>query len=470
MNSSQPRRGVILAVCCLSLFIVGLDTSIVHLALPSIRREFDAPLSRLQWTIDAYTLVLASLFLVAGSMADRIGRRRTFQSGLIIFSLGSALCGLAPTVELLIAARVLQAVGGSMLNPAALSIITNTFTEPRQRARAIGVWGGVVGLSMAIGPVLGGTLVDSAGWRAIFWINVPVGLAALVLTAVFVPESRAARPRRMDPVGQVLMMLFLVGLIYGIIEGTAKGWSSALILACFDVALLAGVGLVVYERRRVEPLIDLRFFRSPPFSGAALIAASGFFALGGFLFLNSLFLQQARGLSAFEAGLLTLPMAAMTVIFAPLSGWIVSTRGTRLPLLVAGTGIAVSGFLLSQATVETPTIILLVAYLDFGLGFGMLNAPITNAAVSGMPPSQAGVAAAIASTSRQVGAALGVAVVGSVLTSNLTGPLETGFTTAARPAWLIITTCGLVVILTTFLTTHRHLETTPLSPASRRSA
>lgn len=198
----QPvRRRVVLAVCCMSLFIVGLDNTIVNLALPSIRRELGASVSSLQWTIDAYTLVLASLLMLSGSTADRIGRRRTFQTGLALFSLGSLLCGIAPNIGSLVAFRALQAIGGSMLNPVALSIVTNIFTEPRERARAIGVWAGVVGLSMAVGPVLGGALVDWAGWRSIFWINVPVGVAAIVLTAVFVPESRSPYPQPARPGG-----------------------------------------------------------------------------------------------------------------------------------------------------------------------------------------------------------------------------------------------------------------------------
>ncbi|MDX6239700.1 MAG: hypothetical protein QOG10_4515 [Kribbellaceae bacterium] len=435
--------------------MVGLDSTIVNLALPSIRQDLDASVSMLQWTIDAYTLVLASLLMVSGSTADRIGRRRTFQVGLVLFGLGSLLCGFAPTVELLIVFRMLQAVGGSMLNPVAMSIITNTFTEPKERARAIGVWGGVVGLSMSVGPVVGGALVDSAGWRYIFWINVPVAVAALVLTALFVPESRAARPRRIDPVGQLLVMVLLVGLTYGIIEGGGAGWGSPLILGCFVIVVLALVGLVLYERRRSEPLLDLRFFQSAPFSGATLIAVSGFVALAGFLFLNSLYLQEVRGFSALHAGLLTLPMAAMTVVFAPLSGWIVGNRGPRLPLAVAGSMLAVSGLLLSRLTDRTTTPVLLAGYLIFGVGFGMLNAPITNAAVSGMPRSQAGVAAAIASTSRQVGASLGVAIVGTVLNAQLTGPLETGFVQGARVGWLIIAGCGMLVLVLGLLTTSR---------------
>lgn len=452
---SRRRRLLVLGICCLSLFIVGLDATIVNLALPSIRQELGASVSMLQWTIDAYTLVLASLLMLSGSTADRIGRRRTFQAGLVLFGLGSLLCGFAPSVGLLIVFRMLQAVGGSMLNPVAMSIITNTFTEPKERARAIGVWGGVVGLSMAVGPVVGGALVDSAGWRYIFWINVPVAIAAVVLTALFVPESRAARPRRIDPVGQLLVMVLLIGLIYGIIEGRGAGWGSPLILGCFAVVVLAVVGLVLYEGRRTEPLLNLRFFRSAPFSGATLIAVSGFAALAGFLFLNSLYLQEVRGFSALHAGLLTLPMAAMTVVFAPLSGWIVGNRGPRLPLTVAGTMLAVSGLLLSRLTESTTIPVLLAGYVIFGLGFGMLNAPITNAAVSGMPRSQAGVAAAIASTSRQVGASLGVAIVGTVLNTRLTGPLETGFVQAARLGWLIIAGCGMLVLALGLLTTSR---------------
>ncbi len=437
----------------MSLFIVGLDVTIVNLALPSIRSELHASVAKLQWTIDAYTLVLASLLMVAGSTADRVGRRRTFQAGLVLFGLGSLLCGFAPTVDLLIVFRMLQAIGGSMLNPVAMSIITNTFTDPRERAQAIGVWGGVVGLSLAIGPVVGGALVVGAGWRFIFWINVPVALVAVLLTAFFVPESRAAVPRRIDPVGQVLVVLLLGGLTYGIIEGRSSGWGSPLIIGCFVVCVAALVSLVYYERRREEPLLDPRFFRSAPFSGATLIAVCGFSALSGFLFLNSLYLQSVRGFTALHAGLLTLPMAAMTVVFAPVSGWLVGHRGPRVPLVVAGIMLVVSGLILSQLTTTTATLHLLVAYLVFGLGFGMLNAPITNAAVSGMPRAQAGVAAAIASTSRQVGASLGVAVAGTVLTARLVGPFETGFVSAAQLCWYIIAGCGVLVLVLGLITT-----------------
>jgi EmrB/QacA subfamily drug resistance transporter len=439
----------------MSLFIVGLDNTIVNLALPAIRAELGASVSGLQWTIDAYTLVLASLLMLSGSTADRIGRRRTFQTGLALFSLGSLLCGVAPNVGSLVAFRALQAIGGSMLNPVALSIITNIFTEPRERARAIGVWAGVVGLSMAVGPVLGGALVGWAGWRSIFWINVPVGVAAIVLTAVFVPESRAPRPRRIDPVGQLLVIVLLAGLTYGIIEGQGAGWTSSEIIGSFALSAVALAILLPYERRRQDPLLELRFFRSVPFSGATLTAVSGLAALAGFLFLNSLYLQEARGFSALHAGLLTLPMAVVTAVCAPLAGRLVGSRGPRLPLVIAGGGIAVSGVVLAGITATTPISLLMVGYVCFGVGFGMLNAPITNAAVSGMPREQAGLAAAVASTSRQVGISLGVAVIGAVVAASPEAPPGTG-----RAGWTIVAGCGVLVFVLGLVTTGRWARAT----------
>lgn len=330
-ESSRRRRLLVLAICCTSLLIVSLDVTVLNVALPSMRRELDASVAGMQWTIDAYTLVLASLLMLAGSTADRIGRRRVFAAGLVVFTAGSLLCSLAPSLEWLIAFRMVQAVGGSMLNPVAMSIITNTFTDPRERARAIGAWGAVVGISMAVGPLIGGLLVDSVGWRSIFWLNLPVGLLALVLTLRFVPESRAAHPRRPDPVGQLLVMTLLGSVTYGIIEAPTAGWNAPVILGCAAVAVASLAGLLFYEPRRAEPLIDPRFFRSAPFSGATVIAVSAFAALSGFLFLNTLYLQDVRGLSALDAGLYMLPMAALAFICPRCRGdwWAVGGRGRR---------------------------------------------------------------------------------------------------------------------------------------------
>ncbi|MFD9629628.1 MFS transporter [Streptomyces violascens] len=474
---SEPnhrRRMLILAICCMSLLIVSLDNTVLNVALPSLQKDFHAGVSGLQWTIDAYTLVLASLLMLAGSTADRIGRRKVFKAGLVVFTIGSALCSLAPNLEFLVAFRMVQAVGGSMLNPVAMSIITNTFTDPRERARAIGVWGGVVGISMAAGPILGGVLVESVGWRSIFWLNLPVGLLALFLTWRYIPESRAPRPRRPDPVGQLLVVALLGSLTYAIIEVPSAGWDSPQILAFVAIAVAALAALLVYEPRRAEPLIDLRFFRSAPFSGATVIAVSAFAALGGFLFLNTLYLQNARGLSALDAGLYMLPMAALTFVCAPLSGRLVGSRGPRLSLLVAGVAMAASGLLFAVFDAERTTALLFTGYVLFGLGFGMVNAPITNTAVSGMPRSQAGVAAAVASTSRQIGQTLGVAVIGAVLAGGMAGVASDAyadhFPGAARPAWWIITGCGLSVLCVGLATSGRWARASARRTAERLEA
>jgi EmrB/QacA subfamily drug resistance transporter len=449
----RRQRLVILVICSMSLLIVGLDSTIVNIALPSIHRSFHSAFSGLQWTIDAYTLVLASLLMLSGSTADRIGRRKVFQIGLSLFSLGSLLCAVAPSLGLLIAARVLQAIGGSMLNPVAMSIIRNVFVNPRERAQAIGVWGGMIGISMSLGPVLGGALVDSVGWRAVFLVNVPVGILAIVLTALYVPESRADHARRIDPVGQVLVVVALATLTYGIIEGPSAGWLSAQTLGMFAVSIAAFASLVGYELRRPEPLIEVRFFGSAPFSGASAIAVAAFASLGGFLFLNTLYLQDVRGLSPLDAGLYTLPMAAMLLVVSPVSGRIVGNRGPRLPLVGGSVALIVSAAILTRLTATTPFGVLVVSYVLFGLGFGLVNPPITNTAVSGMPASQAGVAAAVASTSRQVGQTLGVAVLGALAGDSAAGVIGRGFPAATHSSWWILVVLGFGILVLALVTT-----------------
>jgi len=444
---SRRRKTGVLLICCLSLFIVGLDITAVNIALPSIQADLGASLSGLQWTVGAYTVVMASLLMLSGSTADRFGRRRTFVTGLAIFSAASLLCSLAPSVEVLIAARVLQAVGGSMMNPVAMAIITNTFTDPRERAQAVGVWGAVFGISMALGPIVGGSLVSSFGWRSIFLINIPIGLAAILLTLRFVPESRAPRPRRFDPVGQVLIMVGLSTLTFGIIEAPSLGWRSPVIVGAFAAAGAALVALLRYEPRREEPLVDLRFFRSVPFSASIAISVAGFAAFGGFLFLNTIYLQDVRALSPIQAGLATVPMALMTVVMSPLSGRIVGRHGPRVPLMVSGVCMVVACAMLTAIDADTPFAWLIAAYAIFGTGFGFINAPITNAAVSGMPRAQAGVASAIATTSRQFGQTLGVAVVGAIVTSRIASPAGAGLAAASHPGWWALTAAGAVVLI-----------------------
>src|SRR5947209_2100284 len=436
----------------MSLFIVAIDNTIVNVALPSIQHDLHAPVSGLQWTIDAYTLVIASLLMLAGSTADRLGRRRVFQCGLALFSLGSLFCAVAPSLGLLIAARIIQAIGGSMLNPVAMSIIRNVFEDPRERAQAVGVWGALMGISMALGPVVGGALVGSVGWRAVFVVNIPIGLIAIVLTALFVPESRAPHPRRIDPVGQVLVILALSTLTDAIIQGPEAGWLSGQTIALFVGSLTAFASLVAYELRRREPLLEIRFFRSAPFSGATATAVAMFMAMGGFLFLNTLYLQNVRHLSPLEAGLYTLPMAAVMMVVAPISGRIVGNIGTRWPLVGGSVAVIVSGLMLTQLTAHTSFDYLVVAYAIFGIGMGLINPPITNTAISGMPPAQAGVAAAVASTGRQVGVTLGVAVMGSLAAGGLVA-IGPGFTAATHVSWWIMVGLGLMTLVLAFVAT-----------------
>lgn len=316
---SPRRRLLVLTICCASVIVVVMDISVVNVALPSIRHDLRASVSGLQWTVDAYTLVLAGFLVLAGSTADRFGRRRVFQVGLAAFGLGSLLCGLAPSIGWLVAARVLQAVGGTMLNPVAMAIVATTFPEPAARARAIGVFGSMTGLSLALGPVLGGALVDGLGWHSVFWVNVPIVAAAIICTALFVPESRAPRVRRFDPVGQALVILVLGGVVFAITESRALGWTSPVILGLLAVSVLGVLGILGHESRRVDPLLELRLFRSVPFSSAILMALFALCGFSAFLFVTTQYLQNVRGMSALTAGLCLLPVG----------GW--SSRSLRSP-------------------------------------------------------------------------------------------------------------------------------------------
>jgi EmrB/QacA subfamily drug resistance transporter len=466
----DKRRWLVLAICCMSLLIIGLDVTIVNVALPAIHRSFDSSLAGLQWTIDIYTLVIGSLLMLGGSTADRVGRKRIFQIGLITFVIGSAGCAAAPSLGVLIAARAFQALGGAMLNPVALSIVRNVFTDPRERAQAVGMWGATIGISFGLGPVLGGLFVDTIGWRYVFLVNVPIGLIAWVLTAIYVPESRAEHARRIDPVGQVLVILGLASLTYAIIEGQPDGWGSTTIVGLFAVAALSFAVLVPYELHRREPLLEMRFFRSAPFSGAAAIALCAFGSFGAFLFLNTLYLQDVRGFSALDAGLCTLPLAAMTMILPPFSGRFVARHGTRVPLLIAGTALMLAPLLLTGITPTTPLWLLFLSYLVFGIGFGFVNAPITNTAISGMPASQAGVAGAIASTSRQVGSTIGIALVGAIVGTGARADFGPSFASATHPGWWLMIGAGAAILIIGTITTTSWARATAQATAARLDA
>jgi EmrB/QacA subfamily drug resistance transporter len=418
--AEKKQRTLTLLACCFSLFIVTLDGTIVNIALPSIQRDFGSTISGLQWILDAYTLVLATLMLSAGAIGDRIGRKKVFQVGLVTFGAGSLLCSLAPSVGALVVFRMIQAVGGSMLIPTTMSIITNTFTDPKERAAAIGIWGGVSGLSIASGPVLGGLLTDGIGWRAVFWVNLPVVAVALIMAARYIGESRAPSPRRVDLVGQLLAIVFLVSLTYALIEGPSYGWSDPVILALFSVAAVSLGSFLLAESWVREPLLSVRFFRNRSFSGATAIAFVAFVAFVGFIFFNTLYLQEVRGYSPLLAGVASLPATLAIVVASPLSGKVTGTRGPRGPIVVAGLLVGAGLLVLIQTTPTVSFGVLFVGYVMVGVGIGLINPPITNAAVSGMPVEQAGVASGLTGAARQVGVVFGVAFLGSAVTTRFT--------------------------------------------------
>ena len=450
------RRWAVFAVCALSMVLVAVDTTIVNAGLPSIGTALGAPTTELEWVVDAYTVALASLLITAGALADRFGRRRVFRIGLTLFGVSSVLCALAPTVPWLVAARVVQGVGASMLNPVALAIVVTTMADRRERARALGFWGAVFGISMAIGPVLGGALIEAFGWRAVFWVNVPVVAVALILVAILIPESHGSRTRRIDVCGQALLVLILFLAVGLIIEGPRLGWVSAVAMAGYVLLLGAAVAFARVERRTTEPLIDFDLFRSPPFSGAVAGALAAFVALTGSLLMISLTLQHARGWPPLQAGLGMLPMAVGIVLCAPLSGQLVARGHARIALLLAGGSTIVGA---AAAAVAGPTDdagVLLAAWALVGIGSGFANAPLTTTAVSSLPVARAGVAAAITSTARQFGAALGIAAVGSVVT----GISVPQITAGSPPAWALVATCG-AVLVGVAMVSGRHPALTP---------
>ena len=318
---------------------------------------------------------------------------------------------------------------------------------------------------MALGPLLGGVLVGSVGWRGIFWANIPVGLAAISLTALFVPDSKAPRSRRSDPVGQFLLVAVLGGLAYAIIEGPSLGWHSPWILGAAGLSVAALAVLLAYEPRHPEPMIDLRFFRSIPFAGANLTAVCAIAAMAGFLFLSSLYLQDVRGLSALQAGLMLLPMPVVMALCAPLAGRLVARSGPRVPLVIAGAALTLSSALLSRITDTTSATYLICAYGLFGVGTGMVSSPITNGVMSGVPKSQAGMASGMNSSSRQLGQSLGVAVVGSVLAASMHGSIRSTFVHASHAGWWTMACCGYAVLLLGLVCNSRWAKRTAVQSA-----
>lgn len=411
------RAWTTLIICCTALFMTTLDSTILNTALPALQHHLHATTAGLQWAVDGYVLLRCGTLFICGSLGDRYGRRLSFNVGLVMFVGGSLACGLAPNMGTLIAFRCFQGLGSAVLTPSSLAIVTNTFVDQKRRAMAMGVWSAATGLSMGLGPVLGGFLVENFGWRSVFLVNVPVGAVALIATRVLT-ESKAAHPRALDLPGQVSLggSLFLV--TYGLISAPLVGWGSPLTASTLVAAALLLVSFVVRERRAAQPMLPLSVFKNAGVTGAFVLAVVAFLAMGSFLFFNTLYLQEVRGYSPLQAGLLILPTTAIGLVLSPISGHITGTRGARFPtsfaMLVTAGGM---GLLALAMSPTTPIAVLMVAYLAIGVGQGMVNPPLTNAAVSGLPRDQAGVAGAITTTGRQMGTNLGIALVGAVVFS-----------------------------------------------------
>lgn len=439
VNTGHPRRWGILAVLVVSLLVVVLDNTVLNVALRTLAdpvHGLGTTQSELEWSINSYTLVFAGLLFSFGVLGDRFGRKRFLAIGLALFGLASLVSAYAQSPGQLIGARALMGVGAAAIMPATLSIISNVF-DPRERARAIGLWAGAVGLGVAIGPIVGGALLERFWWGSVFLINVPVVLLGLALVGALVPESRDPKPGRIDLVGVLLSVVGLVGLTYGIINGGEHGFGRPVVWA----TMLGGAAIlavfVAWERRVEFPSLDVKLFRDPRFSAAAGIIGLVFFAGLGVLFFTSFYLQLVRGYSPLETGLLFLPFAAAQLLFAPLSSAAVRRFGPKAVAAggMALNGIALAGYVLVNA--ETPVWALCALFLVQGAGMANVVPPATESIMSTLPREKAGVGSAVSNTVRQVGGALGVAVLGSVLAGIYRGevsPATAGLPDPARDA------------------------------------
>jgi EmrB/QacA subfamily drug resistance transporter len=418
-EAPDRRRWWVLVAMVFGLFMPMLDNLVVNTALPTIQRELSSSVSGLQWIIDAYTLTFASFMLTGGALGDLFGRKKFFLAGLGVFVLGSLLCGLSSDINQLIAFRAVQGLGAAMLLPGTLSIITATFTG-KERGAAIGIWAAMSGLAIAVGPLIGGWLVEHVSWESIFFVNVPIGLVGATLAWIVVRESRdPTKSRRLDPPGLVTGTAGLFFLVYGLIEGNERGWTDGLILVAFGLAVVLLVAFFVIESRREYPMLPLSFFRIPTFAASNVVAAAVFFALFGSTFFLSLYLQNVRGFSPIGAGVRLFPFTVMILLIAPVAGRLSDRFGSRW-FMTFGTATLALGLLLMTRTQPDSSYVsvILPAMLVMGAGMASTMAPMTAAVMASVPVQRAGVASAATNTSRELGGVFGIALLGAVVTSS----------------------------------------------------
>ncbi|HEX2149794.1 MAG TPA: MFS transporter, partial [Actinomycetota bacterium] len=430
-TAAGKGKWLVLVAMVFGLFMPMLDNLVVNVALPTMQRELDARVSDLQWIIDAYTLTFASFMLIGGSLGDLFGRKKFFMGGLVLFTLGSLACGMSESTEQLIAFRAVQGLGAALLLPGSLSILTATF-HGKERGTAIGIWAAMSGLAVAAGPLVGGYLVEHYSWETIFFINIPVGIAGFLLTAMVVRESRdTTRARRIDVRGLVTGTGGLFLLVYALIEGGVEGWTSDLILSAFAGSALLLIAFIVIEIKSRNPMLPLHFFRNPTFAASNFVAAAVFFALFGTTFFLALYLQNVRGFSPLETGVRLLPFTAMILLISPIAGKLSDKHGSRwlmtLGCLYAAGGMALLLRIEPNSSYES---IILPAFVVLGSGMAMTMAPMTAAVMGSVDSRHAGVASAATNTTRELGGVLGIALLGALVTSSFRDRLLDNLTSA----------------------------------------
>ena len=450
----ENKKWWTLAAVSVGLFMIMLDNTVVNVALPSIRRSLGISLEGLEWVVAGYALTFAAFMLTGGKLADYFGRRLIFMVGLAVFTGASLACGLAPNGGFLIGARVVQGLGGALMNPATLSIITATF-PPRERGKAIGIWAGVSAMALAIGPLVGGLLTEHVNWNWIFFINVPIGIAGLFAIPIFIDESRdESADQRLDMPGLVTSAVGLFSLTYAFIEANNYGWTSARILGAFAIALVAGAAFVLLERHQRAPMLDLSLFRNRTFSGANAAMLFVGLAMFGTFFYVSLYMQNVLGYSPVEAGASFLPMTLLIILIAPRAGALTDRVGSRW--LVGGgmTLLAAMLFYYSQLGASESFWTLLPGLLIGGVGMGMTMTPTTAAAMSAVAVDKAGVGSAVLNSARQVGGSLGIAVMGAIVAG--AERYLTGFHDALRVGALLCLVGAVVAVTAIRKIEHPH--------------
>jgi EmrB/QacA subfamily drug resistance transporter len=432
-GKAYDRRWWTLVVLSVSLLVISLDNTILNVALPTIERDLDASAGDLQWIVDSYTLVFAGLLLTLGSLGDRFGRRLALVSGLVVFGAGSLLSALAPSADALIASRALMGVGGALIMPSTLSILTNVFPA-EERPKAIGIWAAVAGLGIAIGPVAGGWLIEQFDWSAVFLVNLPIAAAALAAAPALVPESRDPEKSRLDPLGAVLSTAGLGVLTWSIIEAAERGWTAGLVLVGFGVAAVALAAFVAWELHTASPMLDVRLFRVRRFSGASVSIALVFFSLFGAIYFLTTYLQSVMDYDALEAGLRVTPVAIGLVLGGPLSAKLAERYGTRNVVAGGLLVVAAALLMLTGADADSGYGLIAASLVVLGFGMGTTMAPATESIMSSLPLAHAGVGSAMNDTVRMVGGTLGVAVLGSLLSSRYGADMDGAVDALPEPA------------------------------------